>query len=74
MYLPSSHVETPVCDRNPEARNKKITNISEILRVIGKRGEGRRTYVKAQPNIDDLICAGMSSGPGIKLNYYALVI
>jgi hypothetical protein len=65
MYLPSSHVETPVGDRNPETRDKNFTNISHMLSVIGKRGEGRRTYVKAQPNIDDLICAGMSSGPAI---------
>jgi hypothetical protein len=41
MYLPSSHVETPVCDRNPEAGDKNFTNISEILRIIGKRGERR---------------------------------
>jgi len=29
---------------------------------VGTKQQGY-TYVKAQPNIDDLICAGMSSGP-----------
>jgi hypothetical protein len=30
--------------------------------VLG-RGGGKGTYVNEQPNIEDLICAGMSSGP-----------
>jgi uncharacterized protein YoaH (UPF0181 family) len=28
--------------------------------------KGSNTYVRAQPNIEDLICAGMSSGPAIR--------
>jgi hypothetical protein len=62
-YLPSSHVETPVGDGYPEARQKKMSlKFRRYFEVLG-RGGGKGTYVNAQPNIEDLICAGMSSGP-----------
>ena len=65
LYLPSSHVETPVSDRNPEAREKCHWYFGDTSSYWEER-RGKGTYVKAQPNIDDLICAGMSSGPAIQ--------
>jgi hypothetical protein len=39
-----------------------VKNMLEASKVI-VGGGGGYTYVREQPNIDDLICAGMSSGP-----------
>jgi hypothetical protein len=40
--------------------------LDEVKEKRKKKEDKEGTYVRAQPNIDDLICAGMSSGPGIR--------